>query len=102
MWVDACLVMGRELAALAIAIVSTKDPEHFKSSPGGYFNGMVAKHVAGDLRLERTVWALRNAADPEQYARKNRQSEMRGWPIPSPPLSLLRIPVKMISHSGRR
>jgi replication initiation protein RepC len=57
LWSDACLAMGRELAAVALAIVSTKEPEHFRTSPGSYFHGMVAKHIAGELHLERTVWA---------------------------------------------
>src|ERR1700722_6116884 len=68
LWGEACLAMGRELAAVAVAIVSTKDPEHFTSSPGGYFHGMVAKHVAGELHLERMVWALRRAIEPDKYA----------------------------------
>ena len=59
LWGDACLAMGRELAAVALAIVSTKEADHFRTSPGGYFHGMVAKHLAGELYLERTVWALR-------------------------------------------
>jgi replication initiation protein RepC len=62
LWGDACLAMGRELAAVALAIISTKEAEHFRTSPGGYFHGMVAKHVAGELYLERTVWALRRAS----------------------------------------
>jgi replication initiation protein RepC len=62
LWGDACLAMGRELAAVALSIVSTKEAEHFRTSPGGYFHGMVAKHVAGELYLERTVWALRRAS----------------------------------------
>jgi replication initiation protein RepC len=65
LWGDACLAMGRELAAVALAIVSTKEAEHFRTSPGGYFHGMVAKAKAGELHLERTVWALRRAAEPE-------------------------------------
>ena len=69
LWGNACLAMGRELAAVALAIVSTKDPEHFRTTPGGYFHGMVAKAKAGDLRLERTVWAMRRAAEPEQHRR---------------------------------
>jgi replication initiation protein RepC len=77
LWGEACIVMGRELAAVALAIVSTKDPEHFTSSPGGYFHGMVAKHIAGELHLERTVWALRRAIEPERYARKGRESDGR-------------------------
>ena len=65
LWGEACLAMGRELAAVALAIVSAKEAEHFKSSPGGYFHGMVAKAKAGELHLERTMWAMRRAMDPE-------------------------------------
>src|SRR5271170_7666692 len=65
LWGDACLTMGRDLAAVALAIVSTKDPEHFRTTPGGYFHGMVQKAKAGELHLERTVWALRRAGQPE-------------------------------------
>jgi len=67
LWGDACLAMGRELAAVALAIVSTKEAEHFQTSPGGYFHGMVAKAKAGELHLERTVWALRRASEPEYH-----------------------------------
>jgi replication initiation protein RepC len=70
LWGDACLTMGRDLAAVALAIVSTKDPEHFRTTPGGYFHGMVQKAKAGELHLERTVWALRRAAQPGQAPRK--------------------------------
>jgi replication initiation protein RepC len=67
LWGDACLAMGRELAAVALAIVSTKEPGHFTGTPGGYFHGMVAKAKAGELHLERTMWALRRASEPEQH-----------------------------------
>jgi replication initiation protein RepC len=67
LWGDACLAMGRELAAVALAIVSTKDEEHFRTSPGGYFHGMVAKAKAGELHLERTLWALRRASQPQPH-----------------------------------
>jgi replication initiation protein RepC len=42
-WGDACMTMGREQAAIAVAIVSTKPPGHFRGSPGAYFHGMVSK-----------------------------------------------------------
>jgi replication initiation protein RepC len=64
LWGDACLTIGREVAAVALAIVSTKDEEHFRTSPGGYFHGMVDKAKAGELHLDRSVWALRRAAQP--------------------------------------
>jgi replication initiation protein RepC len=69
LWGDACVTMGRDLAAVALAIVSTKDPEHFRTTPGGYFHGMVQKAKTGELHLERTVWALRRAAQPTHAPR---------------------------------
>ncbi len=59
LWGEACVTMGREPAAIALAIVSAKPEGHFTSSPGGYFFGMVAKAKAGQLNLERTIWGLR-------------------------------------------
>ena len=62
LWGEACVTMGRDLAAVALAIVSTKEPQHFRSTPGGYFHGMVAKAKTGELHLDRTVWAWRRLA----------------------------------------
>ncbi len=33
LWGEARLVMGREQAAIALAVVSTKDPAHFRTTP---------------------------------------------------------------------
>jgi replication initiation protein RepC len=65
LWGEACLAMGREQAAIALAAVSTKDPAHFRTTPRGYFHGMVAKAKAGELNLDRTLWAMRRAAEPK-------------------------------------
>jgi replication initiation protein RepC len=48
LWARACQVMGREYAAVALALVSTRPAGHFTSGPGGYFAGMLRKfeHVA--------------------------------------------------------
>jgi replication initiation protein RepC len=59
LWGEACLAMGREAAAIAVAIVSAKPAGHFRSSPGGYFHGMVAKAKTGELNLAQTIWGLR-------------------------------------------
>ena len=67
LWGEACLTIGRELAAVALAIVSAKAAEHFQTSPGGYFHGMIARAKAGQLHLERTVWAMRRATQPGRY-----------------------------------
>lgn len=62
-WGDACLAMGREQAAIAVAIVSAKPPTHFRGSPGGYFHGMVSKAKAGELHLARTIWGMRGSGE---------------------------------------
>ena len=69
LWGEACLAMGREQAAIALAVVSAKPAEHFTSSPGGYFRGMVAKAKSGALNLGRTVWGLRTGNPPPGVAR---------------------------------
>jgi replication initiation protein RepC len=66
LWGEACLAMGREEAAIALAIVSAKPGGHFRTSPGGYFHGMVAKAKAGELDLGRTIWGLRSAGGSRQ------------------------------------
>ncbi len=58
-WGEACHVMGRETAAIALAIVSTKDPDHFTRTAGHYFHGMVQRAKRGELHLDRTIWGLR-------------------------------------------
>lgn len=63
LWGDACLAMGREHAAIALAIVSSKPAEYFRGSPGGYFHGMVAKARSGDLNLSRTIWGMRSGQE---------------------------------------
>ncbi|MGH7096661.1 MAG: plasmid replication protein RepC [Stellaceae bacterium] len=59
LWARACEVMGRDYAAVALAVVSTKAPGHFTSNPGGYFGGMVKRFEAGELHLARTLWKLK-------------------------------------------
>ena len=59
LWRHACLVMGRDRAAVALAFVTTRPEGHFTSGPAGYFAGMVRKDEKGDLHLDRTLWKLR-------------------------------------------
>jgi replication initiation protein RepC len=72
LWGEACVAMGREEAAIALAIVSAKPAAHFTSSPGGYFHGMVAKARAGELHLGRTVWGLRSGGTANGAGRVKR------------------------------
>ena len=68
LWGEACVAMGRECAAVAVALVSARPAEHFRTSPGGYFHGMVAKAKAGELNLVRTIWGLRQAKAAKAHA----------------------------------
>jgi replication initiation protein RepC len=54
-------VMGRNLAAVALALVTTRPEGHFTKGPAGYFAGMVRKQEKGELHLDRTLWKLREA-----------------------------------------
>jgi hypothetical protein len=53
-------VMGLWPAALAVMVVSAKDPDYFSRTPAHYFAGMVAKAKNGTLRLDRSIWGLRS------------------------------------------
>jgi replication initiation protein RepC len=55
----------------AVALVSTRPAEHFRTSPGGYFHGMVTKAKAGTLNLDRTIWGLRQAKAAEARAARS-------------------------------
>jgi replication initiation protein RepC len=59
LWGEACLTLGRERAAVAVAVVSAKPDGHFRSGPGAYFFGMVRRAKTGALNLDRTIWGLR-------------------------------------------
>jgi replication initiation protein RepC len=73
LWGEACVAMGREEAAIAMAIVSAKPAGHFLSSPSGYFHGMVAKAKTGELNLARTIWGLRERGRKVEDGRSPRR-----------------------------
>ena len=70
--------MGREQAAIALAVVSTKDPADFRTTAGGYFHGMVTKAKAGQLNLDRTLWAMRRAANPDMPRKAGVREQRNG------------------------
>ena len=73
LWARACNVMGREYAAVALALVSTRPAGHFTSGPGGYFAGMLRKFERGELCLSRTLWKLKD----EIWGKERQRSERR-------------------------
>jgi replication initiation protein RepC len=69
LWGDACQILGRNMAAIAVAVVSAKPENHFRGSPAGYFHGMVNKARSGELRLDKTIWGMRGASNAGASAR---------------------------------
>jgi replication initiation protein RepC len=78
LWGDACISMGRDVAALSVAIVSSKPPNYFKGNPGAYFYGMVSKAKVGELNLSRTIWGLRGAGNSKASEKEKAQSGSTG------------------------
>lgn len=77
LWSRAAEVMGREYAAVALAIVSTRPAGHFTSGPGGYFAGMLRKFEKNpqDLCLGRTLWKLKDETWGKQGHKERRDIE---------------------------
>jgi hypothetical protein len=73
--------LGREYAAVAMAIVSTKqqgnEPGQINSSPGGYFAGMLRKFEKNpqDLCLSRTLWKLKEEIWGTEGHKERRERE---------------------------
>jgi replication initiation protein RepC len=88
LWARACHLMGREYAAVAIAVVSTRPGEHFTSGPGGYFAGMLRKFEKNpqELCLSRTLWRLKDEMWGAQGHKERRKLEkvQRGSSSPEP------------------
>ena len=59
LWGEACVAVGRQRAAIALAVVSTKPREHFTRGAGGYFAAMIKRAKTGELHLDRSLWKLR-------------------------------------------
>jgi len=79
LWGRACAVMGREYAAVAMAIVSTRPQEHFTSGPGSYFAGLLRKFEKNpaDLCLGRTLWKLKDERWGKDGHKERRKVERR-------------------------
>lgn len=67
-WIEACMILGRDGAALAVMIIDrkTQDPEKPILNPGGYLRGMTARAKEGKLNLHRSIFGLLKR-DGEKY-----------------------------------
>jgi hypothetical protein len=48
LWGEACRIVGRQMAVVILAVVSTKPQEHFTRGAGGYFAAMVKRARTGE------------------------------------------------------
>lgn len=67
-WIEACMVLGRDGAALAVMIIDRKvqDPANTIKNPGGYLRAMTARAKEGKLNLHGSVFGLLKR-DGEKY-----------------------------------
>ncbi len=57
-WGQACGELGREGAAIAVAVIAAKNELGLIRSPGGYLVGMTRRNATGELRLRNSVFGL--------------------------------------------
>lgn len=59
-WVEACMTLGRDGAALAVMIIDRKvqDPENTIKNPGGYLRAMTTRAKEGKLNLHGSIFGL--------------------------------------------
>jgi replication initiation protein RepC len=64
-WKSACRVMGRERAAVAVALIYEKYQAGLILSAGAYLNGMISKAESGQLALSSSLFHWRSKAGKE-------------------------------------
>ena len=57
-WGQACVVLGRQEAVVALAAIAARHERGLVRSPGGLLRHLVDAHREGTLRLDRTLFGL--------------------------------------------
>ncbi|MDT8278529.1 plasmid replication protein RepC [Roseomonas mucosa] len=68
------LVLGVIGASVAIGTVATKHEAGLVRNPGGYLRRMLEKHHAGELRLDKTLYGLADAAGRPGRAKRRAEA----------------------------
>jgi replication initiation protein RepC len=81
LWGEACNIVGRRMAVVILAVVSTKPETHFTRGAGGYFAAMIKRARTGELHLDRSLWKLRRDhwSRPAMSSRKAIRPPVRPW-----------------------
>ncbi len=62
-WGEACRVLGRQAATMAVIVIAAKHERHLIATPGGYLRAMTGRAATGELYLARSIYGLLNADD---------------------------------------
>ncbi|KXV20688.1 MULTISPECIES: plasmid replication protein RepC [Gluconobacter] len=65
-WRQACSVMGRYEAAVAVCVISAKARKGKVRSAGGLLRAMIERHLDGTLALDRTLYGLASDLSSER------------------------------------
>lgn len=57
-WGEACMVLGRPQAAVAVAVITARHSRGDVKSAGGFLRALVERHRVGTLHLDRTLYGL--------------------------------------------
>ena len=75
-WAQACHAMDRYGAAVTVAVIAALHDTGRVKTAGGLLRAMVARHLTGQLNLDRTLFGLAEVMDQPPDAR--RKSRRRG------------------------
>ncbi len=64
-WSQARAELGDHMSGVAIAIIYQKYSANEVREPGGYLRRMTERHREGQLRLDLTLWSLKQTAAPQ-------------------------------------
>ena len=69
-WAEACHMLGRQAATMAVIVISAKHERDLIAAPGGYLRAMTGRAAAGELYLAHSIYGLLNTPSP-QHDRKD-------------------------------
>jgi replication initiation protein RepC len=81
LWGEACRIVGRQMAVVILAVVSTKPKEQFTRGTHGYFAAMIKRARTGELHVDRSLWKLRRDhwSRPALPSQKPIRPPVRPW-----------------------
>lgn len=79
-WGQACVVLGRMEAISVLAVIAARQAAGQVRSPGGLLRRMVELHLAGGLRLDRTLFGLMEGSRAQSLTPNARPTRVTSGP----------------------